>query len=407
MRSTFAQPPGTVFGISRQAAIFGLALTLVSTSLGFALAAFAPWFRGAEAPLTSNFIGNDFNAFLAAARLALIDPVSAYDIDQLTAAVSDQLGRTIRYSWAYPPTFFFYLVPLAAFPLLPALLLWWLATTGGLMAAVFATTRNGWIALAVLLFPPTIVNLMMGQNGSLSALILLLGLAALAQRPVLAGAIWALLAYKPHLALLLPIGLIAARQWRALLSMCVAGGFMAGLSLLVFGWQSWMAFFLHLPDHASYVLNGTLNWKRIPTPLVAVYHVTGNLTLATLAQSFSIICALAGSAWVWWRTEDSATRSLAIAAGSFLASPYAFDYDFTLLAVPATFLAVEIMRGRSRPAVAPLLAMAWLAPYVSWIGAEALNFPIGLSIVVALFSATLLRAYCLADKNHAMQRAET
>jgi alpha-1,2-mannosyltransferase len=335
------------FRFSREAIRFGIVLAIVSSSLGFGLTAFAPWFRAADAPLTSNFLGNDFNSFLAAGRLALRDPVAAYDPAQMTAAIEDRLGRPIHYSWAYPPIFFFFLLPLAALPLVPALLLWWLATTVGLAAAATAATRIWWIAPAVLLFPATIVNMMMGQNGSLSALILLLGVLALKQRPLLAGAVFALLAYKPHLALLLPVGLAAGCHWRAFFSMAGVGCLLAAASLLAFGWQAWAAFLNQIPEHANHVLTGGLSWKRIPTPLVSLHYLTGSLTLATLAQSLSFVLALAGCAWVWRRTSDSATRAGAIAAGSFLASPYAFDYDLALLAVPAILLTAALAACRA------------------------------------------------------------
>src|SRR4029079_13100508 len=93
-----------------------------------------------------------------------------------------------------------------------------------------------------LAFPAVYINVTHGQNGFLTAGLMGLGLVSLRTHPGLACCLSALLAYKPQFCMLIPVALIAARQWR-----CIAAGgltlaAMTAATLLAFGPQSWTAF---------------------------------------------------------------------------------------------------------------------------------------------------------------------
>ena len=64
--------------------------------------------------------------------------------------------------------------------------------------------------------PSTGINLIFGQSGFLSGGLILGGLAAAPPGLLVAGALVALTAYKPQLAVLLPVALIAAGLWRTI-----------------------------------------------------------------------------------------------------------------------------------------------------------------------------------------------
>ena len=65
--------------------------------------------------------------------------------------------------------------------------------------------------MLALAFPATFINLFHGQNGFLNAALLGAALLALDRRPVVAGILFGLLSYKPHLGLLVPLALLAGR----------------------------------------------------------------------------------------------------------------------------------------------------------------------------------------------------
>src|SRR5438874_1214094 len=74
-----------------------------------------------------------------------------------------------------------------------------------------------------------------GQNGFLTAALLVGGFGLLRRQPGFAGALLGVLTYKPQFWLLVPIALTAARQWRAFASAVIAAAVMALLSLAVLG----------------------------------------------------------------------------------------------------------------------------------------------------------------------------
>jgi hypothetical protein len=74
----------------------------------------------------------------------------------------------------------------------------------------------GWpmAACVVMAAPAVMINLVSGQNGAFSAAILAGGLMLLDRRPVLAGLLLGLLCYKPQLAVLVQVALVASGRWR-------------------------------------------------------------------------------------------------------------------------------------------------------------------------------------------------
>jgi len=63
----------------------------------------------------------------------------------------------------------------------------------------------------------------------------------LERRPVLAGVFFGCVTYKPQFGILVPLALVAFRQWRALVSAGVTAAFLASASIAVFGTDVWSA----------------------------------------------------------------------------------------------------------------------------------------------------------------------
>ena len=59
---------------------------------------------------------------------------------------------------------------------------------------------------------------------------------------MIAGVLFGLQAYKPHLALMIPVALLAGRQWRAFVAAGVTVGVLLLASLALAGWDSWRGF---------------------------------------------------------------------------------------------------------------------------------------------------------------------
>ncbi|WP_448875846.1 glycosyltransferase 87 family protein, partial [Enterobacter hormaechei] len=71
-----------------------------------------------------------------------------------------------------------------------------------------------------------------------------IGFAALLlpRRPAVAGLCWGLLAFKPHLALLVPVVLLAAGAWRAFVAAAAGALALTALAWVVFGTATFEAF---------------------------------------------------------------------------------------------------------------------------------------------------------------------
>src|SRR5260370_28092721 len=79
---------------------------------------------------------------------------------------------------------------------------------------VYVIVRRPVAIALVLACPFTAWNFIAGQNGFLTGALLGGSLLCLERQPVLAGILIGCLSYKPQFGILLPVALIAARQWR-------------------------------------------------------------------------------------------------------------------------------------------------------------------------------------------------
>lgn len=295
----------------------------------------------------------DFTELFAAGLQALHGATaSIYDPAQFLHVQDALLGRGhARFSvWPYPPTFYLLLAPLAALPYFAAFFMWISATLLGLIAVVYRIVpRRAAIAL-VLASPFTVWNVLTGYNGFLTASLLGAALLFLERRPVLAGLFIGYLTYKPQWGILVPVALIAAKEWRAIGGAVAATALLAGASVAFFGVGPWEAF----PDQlvAQGAVNLSLNpkisrigydpsshWQYYQTVFGLVRTLHGGAAASWLAQGITAI----GSAVVVWLVWSSpvryALKAATLSAAALLATPYAFGYDMAAIAIPVAFLA--------------------------------------------------------------------
>ena len=111
----------------------------------------------------------------------------------------------------YPPIFLLMLAPLGGLRRAAAFALFMGAT---FVFYLWASIGGRWRAwprlLGALAAPATGVNLIFGQTGFLAGGFMLGGLALAERRPIAAGVLLGLLAYKPQLGVLVPVALVAA-----------------------------------------------------------------------------------------------------------------------------------------------------------------------------------------------------
>jgi len=307
-------------------------------------------------------VGADFRAFYIASLMVADGTfVEVYNMDAYSARELLETGNTLNYSWSYPPIAFFVIAPLATFSFVPAMVFWGLLPLPAAAWTVYRVLPH-WLTPIVAVFsPPLIHDFVTGQNGTLTAVILGGGFLLLPSYPISAGLVFALAAYKPHLALLVPVCLLAGGHYRAFAAMAMGGVALVLASAAVFGIDTWLAFFGQMNNHLGYVDTGTLRLERFPTTYAAVLRLTDNVAVARLAQGACSLAVIGLAAWTWARTRAPAERALTLIAATLLATPYAHDYDLAILIVPFAWVLKEYMVQRSPSLDLFALLAIWLA----------------------------------------------
>jgi hypothetical protein len=281
----------------------------------------------------------DFSTFYQAAAFADAGhAASAYDDRAMaTAQMASFPGSTVRLPWNYPPIFQLMLMPLAALAYVPAWLVW-SGVTFGLYARVMQRLVSADRLWLLLLAPAAAVNLFVGQNGLLSTALIGGGVLLLSRRPIIGGAVLGMMAYKPQLAVMIPLVLICGREWRALLAACVSAVALGLLATAVVGIDPWIDFLHKATQPSAIVSSSSSDWRSIPSVMVMALSVG-------MGGRFSAIChwsaaAVSGGAalWIWGKTRDARVRVAALAAAALLVTPYLRAYDLALLTLPIALL---------------------------------------------------------------------
>jgi hypothetical protein len=253
-----------------------------------------------------------------------------------------------------------------------------------------------------LLAPAAAVNLAFGQNGFLTAALLIGGVRLAPSWPVTGGILLGLLAYKPQFGLLIAIALIAAGLWRTALAAALAVAAAVVASLLAFGLEPWTAWVGAMPDFVAMVDSYRASLLHLmPTALANMLAIGASDRLAEGIQ-FAVTGAAAAAVWLAFKRASRATstfspendwgaagegRVAVLATASILASPYAFVYDMTLVAAAVSCIVAEYWTTLSAIEVL-VLGVATLLPAGMWLDTVP---PLSTALLGLLLALTLSR----------------
>ncbi len=301
-------------------------------------------------------------------------------------------SRTVDlYGWHYPPPFLLIAGVLATMPYLQALIVWQTATLApfALMAQRYIGRKDAW--LYVLAAPVTLICLTHGHNGFLTALLLGGGLILLDKKPLFAGLLLGCLVYKPQFAVVIPLLLLATQAWRAILGAALSSLALIGLTLAIWGWPVWQAFFDSLPLTQHIVIEqGRTGWEKIMSPFSAMRSWGMDVGPAYLVQGLASVTAIGATLWLAW-TSRPALRNAATSATVLIATPYVLDYDFTVLLLGIGFLWKDGEEHGWCAYEKSLLALAWVAPLVARSLAAATLFSLGMLTAIAVLAIAIRR----------------
>ena len=348
-------------------------------------------------------IGTDFSQVWTAGRMVLDGrAVEVWNWDSHRAVQEAFHGPRLSewYGWHYPPPFLLVATALAALPYLPALIAWQAATLVPFAWVIRRFTKRPEAWLFVLAAPVTLICIMHGHNGFLTALLLGGGLMLLEKRPFAAGLLLGCLVYKPQFALVLPLLLLVLWNWWAIAGAVVSSLALIGLTLVFWGWPVWQAFLDSLALTQSIVIEqGRTGWEKIMSPFSAVRSWGGSIFLAYGVQALFTVISIGATLWLA-RGARPDIRNAAVTAAVLISTPYVLDYDFVVLLAGVAFLWRDATRHGWLPWERSALALVWIAPLVARNIAALTLFPLGLVTALLVLALAARRHLTASPSRH-------
>ncbi len=323
--------------------------------------------------MTGETAGGDFSVFYVAGLMVSDERYDALYQSDSFAAAREQIFTPLdggKLFFNYPPTAFLLFLPMSKLPYMPSYGLWILLMLTGTALTVYAFTRSKLLTAASLMSPAFLWCIITGQLGFLATIIMGSGLYMLTKgHKMTAGIVLGLLIIKPHMALALPICLIATKQWRTIFGGIISSVTLTLISLLLFGPEPWTALATQLSNNITGHLSAHGGIAdRIPTLFVTMMRLTDNETISASIHALGAIIAIASTIYIWRRSYDTTARLITLFVTPALISPYYFDYDLTGLGL--VFAVMMMQASTSKPKTSELAALTgiWVISFFMLIG---------------------------------------
>lgn len=337
-------------------------------------------------------IGRDFlNSWMGGRSAFLGGPGPWFDFQTYNKALEQITGHPDfpDMFWSYPPHLVLFIWPLGLLPYLPAYGAWCVVGLGLYLLAA----RSGGISRDSMLFlavaPGVAVNVFFGQNGFLTAALLIGGLANLDRRPVLSGVLFGILTIKPQFGLLLPVMLVLTRRWRVIAAAAATIAVLVAATSLWFGPDIWMDYVRKVSPQQHWLLT---KGGGLLLPMVSSAFVNGRMIGLPLAADWVIqaivsAAALAMVVWTFWRRRDGALSLALFVTATFLFSPWMLNYDMVVFGY-----VIALLRERTRNTVADdrLAIAVWVLP-VAMLLFGAAHIPIAMMVLPAFAGRLMWR----------------
>ena len=342
-------------------------------------------------------IGTDFLSFWTVSSALQGGQIRAIYSPEALATLEHAVDPTADggpfYAWAYPPIALLLVYPLALLPYLWSLAVWLTVGLAAYLAALWQILPRRLTLWAGLAFPAVFICLSHGQNGLLSAALLGWGLLLLPSRPILAGVLMGVLAFKPQLGLVIPLALAAGGHWRTIVVATATVFALTAATLAIFGVDPWWDFVASLPFARSMLELGLVPYHKLQSAFAATRLAGGAVPLAYAVQGITTLGATALVAWVWRRPVKQELKNAVLMTAVPLATPFVLDYDLTLLAFPAAWLTLSGLRSGALPWERITLAAICLVPLISRGGALLTHLLVTPLVVAALLLVLAVRIH--------------
>jgi hypothetical protein len=323
-------------------------LTAVAVAMlyGWAVIAVTPFYPGSIG-LNLNALGVEWTVFYSGVEWFLDGNLSQlFDGDRFTAYLNATFGYLFSHPtpfrpWVYPPTYLLVMLPFGTLPFFVSYLVFEVATAGFLAAAIAYDADRpkslGPVLCGALLGPAAAMNFGIGENAFLVAALLVAGLRLLPARPAVAGLLLSVLTIKPQFSVLVPVALVAAREWRALAWWFAGAAMLAVASAVVFGvemWRHWIELALtgYWQANAKW-----MEYARVwGTSVYATLNASGFPPMLANVGQWAATLIAAGLTYAAFRRDLCGTRKIAVVlACTLLAAPHSSLNDLVLLSIAA------------------------------------------------------------------------
>lgn len=367
-------------------------------------------------------------------RARLYDPAYMNAVQHDAELLGFRLQHDRYVPMVYPPVYYLLVSPLSLLPYREAAWVWIVLSLGCFAATSILLTRalhpGGTLARIVPLggardarvqrvaalvalpaataFMPFAENLLSGQKGAIILLVFTSTFLALQRRrPVRAGLVFGVLAIKPQLALVVPLGLLAKGEWRFALAAAVTAVALTCASVAM-GCDLAVAYLRFAARAADFIRLGPAYLHRVHSGYGFFTLLAGEPTttvrLATLATNLLVV-------WLLIRLfrgplDLQAPRFLVQFSGLVLAtvllSPHVLTYDLTVLLLPMFLVGLLLVNGAvpagQRRTVLWLLVGLYVACGVSPSLARRTGVQLTTPIILVLLSVLALQP----DRGRAM-----
>jgi len=321
-------------------------------------------------------LGEGWMVFFNAARLYFEGQLGLlYDGVGSTALLNARFAHWLAHPlplhpWLYPPHALLLLLPFGRLPFAPAGILFLALSFAAMVVAAWRFAKTGAAraihAASLVLCPATAFTVCLGQNTFVTCALLLAGFGTLRRRPVLGGALLGIVTYKPQLWLMVPVALIAARQWKALAATCSAALLLIAASVAIFGIEPWRAWFALMIEpnavYSQWQVIARLNGQSIYT---YASLLGAPAALANLTQALAVIAAAGCVWWSYRRPMADDLRLAVLLAATILAAPHVIDYDTLPLGIAATLFFVRGYADGFRFGDVTIAVLVWASPLIN------------------------------------------
>jgi hypothetical protein len=319
----------------------------------------------ADGPLAGDFAQEYLGGYvvLHGDYLRFYDPDYAYALEHDPGIMGMNFGASHFLPLIYPPFYYLLVSPLAWLPYYTAAVTWLFLMAGCLFFAVWLLARAypghrllpTCCLLTAFFFVPLLQNLCGGQKATV-VLLILTGTFLLLdrRRPLLAGVVFGLLAFKPQLTLVIGVAMLCKRQGWFVLGGTITGSLLVGLSLLLGSSvcaqyveiSRTMAEYINRP---GFPLEQMHCWYGFWKSLLAGQDLS-QIQLATLLADGVVVALLVqllrGPLAYGQRAFHVQFSAMVIA--TVLVSPHLLTYDLAILLLPF-FLLTHVLLGAARP----------------------------------------------------------